>query len=137
MRKAALALVLLTGAPASADDATTLRAYWGSPSVDGGKCCASLAEVRQNINRIDRELVRLMAERSKYVTEAGRFKPTLAAVIAPARVDLIIPKVRAEAEAQDLDPTVAEATFRAMIAAFEVYEQAEWVKRQGLAPAKP
>ena len=60
----------------------------------------SLAEVRQNINRIDRELVRLMAERSKYVTEAGRFKPTLAAVIAPARVDLIIPKVRAGAEAR-------------------------------------
>ena len=137
MRKAALALALLAGTPASADDAATRQAYFGSPSVDGGKCCASLAEVRQNIDRIDHELVRLMAERGKYVTEAGRFKPDLAAVIAPARVDAIIAKVRADAEAQDLDPTVAEATFRAMIAAFEIYEQAEWVKRQGPAPGKP
>jgi isochorismate pyruvate lyase len=130
MRKTVLALALLAGAPASADDATPHQAYWGSPSVDGGKCCASLAEVRQNIDRIDRELVRLMAERAKYVTEAGRFKPHLAAVIAPARVEAIIAKVRADAEMQNLDPTVAETTFRAMIAAFQIYEQEEWVKRQ-------
>ena len=63
-------------------------------------------------------------------SEAGRFKSDLAALIAPARVDGIIAKVRADAEAQNLEPTVAEATFRAMIAAFEIYEQAEWVKRQ-------
>ena len=37
------------------------KAYWGSPSVDGGKCCATLAEVRDNIDRIDRDIVRLMA----------------------------------------------------------------------------
>ena len=98
MRNAILAvpLVLVCGA-ARADDAATHPAYWGSPSVDGGKCCATLAQVRDNIDRIDHAIVALMAERGKYVAEAGRFKPDPAAVSAPARVDAIIAKVRADA----------------------------------------
>ncbi len=86
--------------------------------------------MRQNIDRIDHAIVGLMAERGKYVAEAGRFKKDPAAVSAPARVEAIIAKVRADATAQGLDPTVAERTWRAMIAAFEDFERAEWVKRQ-------
>jgi isochorismate pyruvate lyase len=132
----ALAL-LLPAAVARADDSAEPKAYWGSPSVNGGKCCTSLAEVRANIDRIDHALIGLMAERGQYVAEAGRFKKDPSAVSAPARVDAIIAKVKADAEAQGLDPTVAEKTFRAMIASFEDYERAEWARRQGAqAPAK-
>ena len=92
--------------------------------------------MRGNIDRIDHAIVGLMAERAKYVAEAGRFKPDPAAVSAPARVDAIIAKVRADAEAQGLDPTVAEKTYRAMIAGFEDYERGEWTRRQGDEPAK-
>jgi isochorismate pyruvate lyase len=137
MRKAILAaLLLLASGAARADDAATRPAYWGSPSVDGGKCCTTLMQVRDNIDRIDHAIVALMAERGKYVAEAGRFKPDPAAVSAPARVDAIIVKVRADAEAQGFDPTVAERTYRTMIAAFEDYERAEWTRRQEAAPAK-
>ena len=136
MRKILLALALLACRGAHAEEATNPPAFWGSPSVDGGKCCATLAEVRQNIDRIDRAIVALMAERGKYVAEAGRFKKDPAAVSAPARVEAIIAKVRADATAQGLDPTVAERTYRAMIAAFEDFERAEWTRRQGQAPAK-
>ena len=136
MRKAILAALLLASGAARADDAATHPAYWGSPSVDGGKCCTTLMQVRDNIDRIDHAIVALMAERGKYVAEAGRFKPDPAAVSAPARVDAIIAKVRADAETQGLDPTVAERTYRAMIAAFEDYERAEWTRRQEAAPAK-
>jgi isochorismate pyruvate lyase len=129
-RKIVLALALLAALPALADDAATRTAYWGSPSADGGKCCASLGEVRENIDRIDHELVRLMAERQQYVGEAGRFKKDPAAVSDPKRVDAVIAKVRADAAAQNLDLTVAEKTFRAMIAAFEDFERAEWTARQ-------
>ena len=136
MRKILLALTLLVCRTARADDAANEPAYRGSPSIDGGKCRATLAEVRENIDRIDRAIVDLMAERAKYVAEAARFKKDLAAVSVPARVEAIIAKVRADAEAQGLDPTVAETTYRAMIAAFEDYERAEWMRRQGQAPAK-
>jgi isochorismate pyruvate lyase len=125
----ALALVLFACAtPAATADETT-QAYWGKPSVDGGKCCNSLAEVRDNIDRIDHEIVTLMAERQKYVGEAGRFKANPAAVSAPARVEQIIVKVRGMAKEAGLSEEVAEKTFRAMIAGFEDYERDVWNKR--------
>ncbi len=136
LRSAAALAILVASGAARADDAATHPAYWGAPSVDGGKCCSTLAQVRDNIDRIDHAIVALMAERGKYVAEAGRFKADPAAVSAPARVDAIIAKVRADAEAQGLDPTVAEKTYRAMIAAFEDYERAEWTRRQATQPAK-
>lgn len=111
-------------------------AYWGAPSVDGGKCCASLGEVRDNIDRIDRQIVALMAERGKYVAEAGRFKADPSAVSAPARVEAIIVKVKALAREDGLAEPVAESAYRAMIAAFEDYERAEWARRNAAAPAK-
>ena len=113
---------------ARADDAAP-PAYWGEPSVDGGKCCASLNEVRAHIDEIDRAIVAALAERGKYVAEAGRFKKDPAAVSAPARVEAIVARVRKQAEADGLAPEVAERTYRAMIAAFEDYERAEWTRR--------
>lgn len=104
-------------------------AYWGSPSADGGKCCASLAEVRANIDRIDRQIIALMAERGQYVAEAGRFKANPAAVSAPARVEAIIARVRTMARQDGLSEAVAERAYRALIGAFEDYERDEWARR--------
>lgn len=127
----ALAGLIVGPAAAQADEA-----YWGHPSVKGGTCCTALAEVRTNIDRIDREMIRLMAERGTYVAEAGRFKADPAAVSVPARVEAIIVKVKEIAVADGLAPAVAERTYRSMIAAFEDYEREEWTKRN-LPPAKP
>jgi isochorismate pyruvate lyase len=112
-----------------ADNAAAHPAYWGAPSADSGKCCANLLEVRDNIDRLDREIIRLMAERGQYVAEAGRFKRDPAAVSAPARVEEIIAKVKAIARENGLAESVAERSYRAMIAAFEDYERAEWTRR--------
>ncbi len=135
---AALAAAALASASAGVA-AEEGKAYWGEPSVDGGKCCKSLSEVRENIDRIDRDLVRLMAERQKYVAEAGRFKANPAAVSAPARVEQVIDKVKALARDEGLAESVAEKTFRAMIAGFEDYERDVWAKKNaggGTEPAK-
>ena len=56
--------------------------------------CASLDEVRANIDRLDHEIVRLLAERERYVVQAARFKQTTADVHAPARVEEVAAKVR-------------------------------------------
>ncbi len=135
---AAAAVLLAIATPAVADDAADHPAYWGSPSAVGGKCCASLAEVRANIDRIDRQIVALMAERGQYVAEAGRFKADPAAVSAPARVEAIIAKAKALAREDGLAESVAERSYRAMIAAFEDYERDEWTRRNpgAAAPAK-
>ena len=135
---AAALIVSYRSAKAQSDPADH-PAYWGKPSVDGGKCCETLAEVRENIDRIDRQILTLMAERGKYVAEAGRFKANPAAVADPTRVEAIIAKVRTNAGEDDLSPEVAERTYRAMIAAFEDYEREDWIKRNAGgagAPAK-
>jgi len=124
-----LFVAILAAGAASAQEAAP-PAYWGNPSVDGGKCCASLAEVRGHIDQIDREIVAALAERGKYVAEAGRFKKDPAAVSAPARVEAIVARVRGLAETDGLAPEVAERTYRALIAAFEDFERAEWTARQ-------
>jgi isochorismate pyruvate lyase len=126
---AVLAFVLTVATTLAADTGADQPAYWGPPSVDGGKCCQTLGEVRDNIDRLDRQIIAAMAERGKYVAEAGRFKKDPSAVSAPARVEAIVARVRKMAEEDGLAPDVAEKSYRAMIAAFEDYERAEWVKR--------
>jgi isochorismate pyruvate lyase len=127
LRRVALALLALVFAvpvAVQADEpSTTTPAYRGSPTVDGGKCCATLGEVRENIDRIDRTIISAMAERSKYVHEAARFKKNPAEVEAPQRVEQVVGKAKALAVEDGLPPEVAEATYRAMVHAFTQYEQ--------------
>jgi isochorismate pyruvate lyase len=111
-------------ASAAAEEASTTRpAYRGSPGAAGGTCCQTLGEVRANIDRIDHEILRLMAERGSFVHEAGRFKADPNAVDDPRRVEAIISKLRGLAGEMHVEPAVVEATYRAMIAAFTEEER--------------
>jgi isochorismate pyruvate lyase len=127
---AALAVATVLPIAALADEpSTTTPAYRGSPTVDGGKCCTTLGEVRDNIDRIDRAIIGAMAERSKYVHEAARFKKNPAEVEAPQRVEQVVRKAMALAAEDGLPPEVAEATYRAMVHAFTAYEQGVFAKQ--------
>jgi len=130
MRRSFLILVLMMVPLMSQaeEPTTTTPALWGSPTVDNGACCATLAEVRQNIDRIDRELVRLMAERGRYVHEASRFKANPAQVEAPERAEAVVRKAMSLAEENGLSPRIAENTYRAMVRSFIDYEQDVFAK---------
>ena len=124
MRLPVVLLTLLIPAVAWAEEpATNTPALWGSPTVDHGACCKTLGEVRSNIDRLDREIVRLMAERGRYVHEAARFKANPAQAEAPERAEVVVKKAMALAEADGLSPKVAEAAYREMVRAFIDYEQ--------------
>jgi len=89
--------------------------------------CATLADVRANIDRLDDEIVRLIAERAMYVKDAARFKRDAFQVSAPARQAQVFEKARLLAERHNqgfanLDQVV-DATYRAMVAAFIANEQ--------------
>ena len=114
---------LLTLAAFAEEPTTDTPALWGSPTVDNGACCKTLGEVRANIDRLDRQIVRLIAERGRYVHEAARFKANPAQVEAPERAEAVVRKAMALAEQDGLSPQVAEATYRAMVRGFIDYEQ--------------
>jgi isochorismate pyruvate lyase len=78
----------------------------------------SLAEIRREIDAIDKRLVPLLAERSVPVRAAAAFKATRAAVRAPRRAARVIANARRLARAHGLDPDLAARIYRAMIAAF-------------------
>ena len=80
--------------------------------------CQSLEEVRAQIDRIDRDIVRLIAERSDYVKQAARFKRSPDDVRAPRRFEAVIAGVRALAEEDGASPDLVEQVYRTMIAAF-------------------
>jgi isochorismate pyruvate lyase len=92
--------------------------------------CATLGEVRGNIDSIDQKIVALLAERGRYVKDAARFKRDSFQVSAPQRQQEVIDKVRALAEQAGAYPEVVEAVYRAMMAGFIAREQQD---HQGMA----
>ncbi|MFK3604926.1 chorismate mutase [Pseudomonas sp. AP19] len=87
--------------------------------------CTTLEQVRANIDRLDQQIVALLAERGHYVCQAARFKKDSDDVKAPQRVEQVIAKVRGLSEALGANPEVTEQVYRAMIAAFIQQELAE------------
>jgi isochorismate pyruvate lyase len=85
----------------------------------------SLDDVRQRIDELDTRLTDLLAERQGLVRAAAAYKRDEQSVRAPDRVERVVAAARDRAARSGLSPQVAEAVWRAMIAAFVEYELAE------------
>ncbi|MGW1990932.1 chorismate mutase [Embleya sp. NPDC001921] len=96
-----------------------------------------LTEVRTRIDELDCEVVRLLARRQELVRTAAGFKSDEQAVRAPDRVERVIAAVRDRAVTAGLAPEVAEAVWRAMIAAFIDLELHEHRRNTEVAAADP
>ncbi|WP_310602650.1 chorismate mutase [Anaerosporobacter sp.] len=92
--------------------------------------CNSLEEVRGNIDRIDNEIIKLIAERGTYVVQASTFKKSEDGVKAPNRVEAVIEKVRSKAEEYGANPDMVEALYREMISRFVNMEMEEFKKNE-------
>ena len=87
------------------------------------QACADMTELRVEIDRLDREIVALLATRSGYVARAAQLKQNRAAIVDQARIEQIIAKVRSDAAGHGADAEVIEDIYRAMINAFIAYER--------------
>lgn len=92
--------------------------------------CKSIEDVRANIDRIDRELVSLLAERSAYVMQVVRFKATIEDVHAKDRAEQVVARATSLAHEMGANPIVTERVYRAMIAGFIEAELAEHAARE-------
>lgn len=85
----------------------------------------ALNDIRSDIDNIDSQLIRLLAQRQILVEKAGRLKPKgdKSAVRANDRVAQVIANRRKEALELGLSPDVAESVWRSMIQAFIALEE--------------
>ena len=79
------------------------------------KECHSLAEVRNEIDVLDDQIIELIAKRNNYIKQAARFKNTIDEVKAPERIDGVIQRLRRKALELDLSPNLVADLYTMMI----------------------
>ena len=85
-----------------------------------------MSEVRAEIDRIDRILVRLIAERQSYIEAAARIKERQSDVRVEWRIEDVVTKVLAAAEREGLSPRIAEPVWRELIERCIEHEHESW-----------
>lgn len=79
------------------------------------KKCKNMAEVREEIDRVDRIIVPLLLERLEYIAQAGHIKSDREAVRDNWRVEDVVSKAKATAEAQSGNAQYIEDIYRHLI----------------------
>ncbi|MEQ8178733.1 MAG: chorismate mutase [Amphiplicatus sp.] len=88
--------------------------------------CVSMDEVRAEIDRLDRLLVRLLAERQGYIEAAARIKERADEVRLEWRIEDVVAKVLASAEREGLSKRIAEPVWRELIDRCIEHEHEKW-----------
>ena len=88
-----------------------------------------MAEVRAEIDALDRAIVALLADRLHYIDEAARLKQSRDQVRDEARIADVLVKVEAEAERLGADAKVVAAAYRSLIEASIVHEMDAFDRR--------
>ncbi|MFQ8432610.1 chorismate mutase [Amaricoccus sp. W119] len=78
--------------------------------------CADMAELRREIDRLDRELVAMLSERRRYIERAAELKRGNGwPARIETRVEEVVARARRTAEENELDPELVEALWRRLI----------------------
>jgi isochorismate pyruvate lyase len=81
-----------------------------------------MAEVRRGVDALDREIVRLLAERFRYMDAAARIKPERGAVRDEARKAEVLGNVVAHARAEGAPEAAIAGLYERLIEASIAYE---------------
>ena len=90
------------------------------------EACESLEDVRGAIDGLDREILRLLGTRARYVAAAARFKTDRNSVRAPERQRAMLARRREWAEEEGLDPDFVEGLFDSIVSHFVGREMDHW-----------
>jgi isochorismate pyruvate lyase len=88
--------------------------------------CRTMAEVREGVDALDRQLVALIAKRARYMEAAARIKPSRDVVRDEWRIEDVVSKVKAEAEKAGLSVSIAEPVWRELVERSIAYEFEVW-----------
>ena len=93
-----------------------------NPQVRPPERCSTMPELRDQIDRLDRALVKLLSERQRYIERAAEIKSDRAAVRDEARIADVIGKVLDEAGRAGLNAEIAEPVWRVLMDCSIAYE---------------
>jgi len=99
-----------------------MTTYVSDPRRHTAETAASLSDVRDEVDRIDRLLVAVLAERQSFMDAAARIKGERGAVHDRARIEDVVVKVKAECAKRGLSPAIAEPVWRTLIDRCIAYE---------------
>ncbi len=74
--------------------------------------CENIQEIRDALDQIDLEIVKLFALRNKYVKEIVKFKSGDKSIVASERRDLVLKQRKTWAQESGLDPEMMEEIFK-------------------------
>ena len=88
--------------------------------------CASMLDVREGVDALDRELVALLATRFGYMRAAARIKPTRDSVRDEARKAAVIAAAQEEARKAGIPEEVIGDIWERLVEGSIAYEFTEW-----------
>ncbi|MDD3769690.1 MAG: chorismate mutase [Sulfuricurvum sp.] len=77
--------------------------------------CHSLEEVRQYIDRLDDQIVELIAVRNAYVKQAAKFKHSIDEIKGEERMEAVMDRVRLKAMESGVSPNLLSKLYKIMI----------------------
>ena len=83
----------------------------GVPAAD----CRSMTDIRREIDRIDRALIKILAERLTYIERAGHIKTERNTVRDEARINDVLAKVEQSCTRENFPYTIAEPVWRRLM----------------------
>ncbi len=96
--------------------------------------CRDMSDVRAGVDALDRELVRLLAQRQGYMNAAARIKASRDRVYDAARIEDVVAKVKMAARDAGLSESIAEPVWRLLIDRCIAYELEDWDRQHAALP---
>jgi len=90
------------------------------------KECTTLEEAREEIDKLDEQIITLIATRNAYIKQIAHFKNSIEEVKAEDRVATVISRAREQAIEQGLSPNLINDLYVRMIDAMVESEVAEF-----------
>ena len=85
-----------------------------------------MAQVREGVDALDRQLVALLAVRQGYMDAAARIKTDRGKVYDADRIEDVVAKVKATAREAGLSDAIAETVWRVLVELCIAYELEVW-----------
>lgn len=92
--------------------------------------CADLQQVRYHIDRLDAIIMPLLCERIQYIVQAAQFKDSAADTRRFGRIEAIIARAKAYANAIGVDEDYIESVYRHLIDESIRQEKQRWLETQ-------